>query len=44
MTLKVLKLDKSKDFNELQLQNITPIFVTSEVSKFDKSIDSKEEQ
>ena len=44
MTLKVLKLDKSKDSNELQLKNIYPILVTWEVSKFDKSKDFNELQ
>ena len=33
--LTVLKLDKSKEVRELQLENIFCIFVTFEVSKFD---------
>ena len=44
MTLKVLKLDKSIDFNELQLKNIKSIWLTSKGLKFDKLIDSNDLQ
>ena len=37
-TEEVLKLLKSKEVNEIQLLNILPIFVISDVSNFEKSI------
>ena len=43
MTFEVLKLDKSKYSNPLHSENISSIFVTSEVSKDINSIFFKEE-
>ena len=37
-TNEVLKLDKSIDFNPEQPENIKLIFLTKEISKFDKFI------